>query len=154
VKCLKENLTSDQIERRNKRQRVESMTPEQRERARARQRFENLAPELVEGKREYQRDWFAKNGEKLLLYFREYNRARYANKLNATPPWADRAAIAAVYAEAERLTRETGIPHHVDHIVPLKHPLVCGLHVHTNLRAIPASENLAKGNRLLEECHA
>ena len=32
---------------------------------------------------------------------------------------ADRDAIAAVYKEARRLTRETGIPHHVDYIKPL-----------------------------------
>jgi len=28
---------------------------------------------------------------------------------------------------------------------------VCGLHVHNNLRIIPAQENLKKSNRLLEE---
>lgn len=73
--------------------------------------------------------------------------ARYADKIKATPQWANRKAIIAVYAESRRLTETTSLQHAVDHIVPLKHPLVCGLHVHYNLRAIPAIENLLKNNR-------
>jgi hypothetical protein len=38
---------------------------------------------------------------------------------------------------------------HVDHVIPLRHPLVCGLHAHTNLRVVPALVNLKKGNRML-----
>ena len=44
-----------------------------------------------------------------------------------TPAWADRAAIAAVYRQA-RAQRAS-----VDHIIPLHHPLVSGLHVGNNL---------------------
>lgn len=62
-------------------------------------------------------------------------------------PWADHEAIAAVYEDAARLTRETGVPHEVDHIVPLQGRLVSGLHVHQNLRVILRSENRAKQNR-------
>lgn len=122
------------------------------------QRAKEWAAANPERARERARAWVAanreKDREKGRRYAREHPeqareacRRRDAAKLKATPAWADRAAILAVYAEAERLTRETGVPHHVDHIVPLKHPLVCGLHVGTNLRAIPASENRAKGNR-------
>ncbi|QKW95416.1 hypothetical protein [Ralstonia phage RPZH6] len=38
---------------------------------------------------------------------------------------------------------------HVDHFVPLKGTIVCGLHVIENLRVIPISINTSKGNRLL-----
>lgn len=74
-------------------------------------------------------------------------RAWHVRRVVATPPWADMVAIRAVYLAAERLTIDTGVEHHVDHIVPLAHPLVCGLHVHWNLKAIPAGPNMRKGNR-------
>jgi hypothetical protein len=89
---------------------------------------------------------------------REIGRQRQAAQLRATPPWADPRAIAKFYEEADRLTRETGIPHHVDHIVPLQGPvaaygpfrglrLVFGFHCEANLRVIEGSENMSKGNR-------
>jgi hypothetical protein len=65
----------------------------------------------------------------------------------AMPSWADKQAIAAVYAEAIRITAETGIPHEVDHIEPLLGQNASGLHVHYNLRVITRTENRRKGNR-------
>jgi len=66
---------------------------------------------------------------------------------HATPTWADHDAIREVYREARELAALTGQPHHVDHLVPLTHPDVCGLHVHYNLAAVPSWFNVAKGNR-------
>jgi hypothetical protein len=66
----------------------------------------------------------------------------------ATPNWANKETIKEMYKQARQLTSETGIRHEVDHIIPIKHPLVCGLHTENNLRIISASENLRKSNRV------
>jgi hypothetical protein len=66
----------------------------------------------------------------------------------ATPKWADYQSIAAFYDQAAFLTRSTGIPHEVDHVLPIAGKTVCGLHVHDNLRVVPRSENRRKCNKL------
>jgi hypothetical protein len=78
----------------------------------------------------------------------DWRSVRYTINLKAvvTPKWANKDAIKEFYKEAKRLTKETGILHHVDHIVPLRHPLVCGLHVENNLRVISYFENNQKSN--------
>jgi 5-methylcytosine-specific restriction endonuclease McrA len=75
-------------------------------------------------------------------------RTRQLAKKQRTPAWADLKAIREVYKTAARLTKETGIPHEVDHVVPLQGETVSGLHVHTNLQVLTRSENRKKGNAL------
>jgi hypothetical protein len=67
--------------------------------------------------------------------------------MRATPSWTNHIAIGEFYALAAIKTKATGSPWHVDHQVPLRHPLVCGLHTHYNLEVLPGVENVAKGNR-------
>lgn len=55
------------------------------------------------------------------------------------------------YRHAQLVTTESGIPHEVDHIIPLQGKRVSGLHVETNLRVIPQAVNRAKNNRYDEE---
>ncbi len=50
-----------------------------------------------------------------------------------------------IYREARRL-RATGRNVHVDHIVPLINPYVCGLNVPWNLQIIAERINMSKGN--------
>jgi hypothetical protein len=76
------------------------------------------------------------------------DRAKYrAAKKQQTPPWADLNAIRRIYSECARLSRDTGVEYHVDHIYPIQSDWVSGLHVPHNLQVIPASDNRSKGNR-------
>ncbi len=67
---------------------------------------------------------------------------RRAALLMAIPTWADFNVVRSIYQEAKK---QAGM--HVDHIVPLISPLVCGLHWEGNLRIIPDVENYSKNNR-------
>lgn len=69
---------------------------------------------------------------------------------HATPPWADPREIKGIYLEAKRRTRETGVPHSVDHDIPILGEIVCGLHAPANLRVITLTENCAKNNRWMQ----
>lgn len=74
---------------------------------------------------------------------------RNATKVNATPKWLthdDLSQIASIYSEAAKKTASTGVPHEVDHIVPLRSKVVCGLHAPWNLQILTASKNRSKSN--------
>lgn len=86
--------------------------------------------------------WKQENKDKALIAAAR----RRALKRNALPLWADLQKIQDVYIKASKL-RDQGINVHVDHIIPLKNELVCGLHVHNNLQIIDAKENLRKFNK-------
>lgn len=61
----------------------------------------------------------------------------------ATPAWADMGAIAEIYRTAASFG--PGVME-VDHEIPLRGRLVCGLHVQNNLRIIPKGVNRKKAN--------
>ncbi len=66
----------------------------------------------------------------------------------ACPAWADQKAINDIYEEAVLLSFETGIEHHVDHIIPIRGKNVRGLHWEGNLQVLPKDLNLAKSNKV------
>ena len=57
----------------------------------------------------------------------------------------ERKEVDALYAEAKRLSEETGQDYHVDHILPIQKG---GIHHPINLRVLPGSENLSKGAKI------
>jgi len=70
----------------------------------------------------------------------------------ATPGWFgefDRFVIEEAHAAARRRTAANGFEWEVDHMVPLKCPTACGLHVAANIQVIPKAANRAKANRLI-----
>jgi hypothetical protein len=125
-------------------------------------------PETRKKETEYALLWMKKNPEKAKeharrsakkrrqdpkhkAYYAERTRYRQAKRKNATLPNIKPSEFFAFYEERDRLFKQTGEAHHVDHIVPLEHARVCGLHVPWNLQVIPAWENHLKLNKLPEE---
>jgi hypothetical protein len=111
------------------------------------------------------REWYEANKDHKKVYDQEYrveyypkNKYRWthqrakrrAAEIDATPPWVNIEEIEIIYKECKKLTRKTGVPHEVDHIVPLLGKNVCGLHVPWNLQIISADDNRSKGNKLVE----
>ena len=70
-----------------------------------------------------------------------YTAERRACRRRACPQWVSRTDLKRVYEDCP----EDMV---VDHIVPLKNPNVCGLHVPWNLQYLTPAENSSKGNRL------
>jgi hypothetical protein len=128
----------------------------QREQAKARRRElqknryrEKLAsdPAHIAKRKERSRIWAKENPERC----NAKTALRRANRKKACPPCltaSDHQEIQAFYNAARRLSKSTGIPHEVDHIIPLLHPLVCGLHVPWNLQVLTEVQNRAKANKL------
>jgi hypothetical protein len=65
----------------------------------------------------------------------------------SVPPWVDQKDLKALNEEAARVTQQTRVEHHLDHIIPVNHPDVCGLTVPWNLRIAPWKMNISKGNK-------
>ena len=106
---------------------------------------------------EYQKAYKQANKEARAEYNKAYQKAnphiinakcakRRAIKLQATPPWADKEHIDSIYYLAS-INRKAGHDVNVDHIVPLRSNMVCGLHCESNLQLLQGSNNKAKGNR-------
>ena len=94
------------------------------------------------------KEWARKNPHKVL----EQSARKRATKLQRMPAWLTKEhkeQIKEIYKFAQRLSNETNVKHHVDHIVPLRGKVVSGLHVPWNLTVITADENMRKSNKLI-----
>jgi 5-methylcytosine-specific restriction endonuclease McrA len=120
----------------------------------------------------YMKEWHEKNKKACKIYRKKYNlenkeffkeyrqknkavinartRKRQAAKLLRTPAWLTETHIERMenqYKLAVLLTKVTGSPWEVDHIIPLQGEKVSGLHVPANLQVIPRAENRSKHNQ-------
>jgi 5-methylcytosine-specific restriction endonuclease McrA len=100
-------------------------------------------------KQAYRKSWKLNNQDQVLAD----NKLRRRKHREATPPWITRkqkSEIRQLYQIAITMSRTTGERYVVDHIVPLRSEVVCGLHVPWNLRVITQEENLKKSNKILD----
>src|SRR6187455_1249180 len=79
------------------------------------------------------KNWLRKNGWRYAEIFAR----RKAERMQRTAAWADEFVIREIYELSFLRTIATGVKHNVDHIVPMKSDLVCGLHCEANLQVIP-----------------
>jgi formate-dependent nitrite reductase cytochrome c552 subunit len=109
---------------------------------RSKELFQQWRAKNAEHDKAKSREWQLANREKTIAGIARYE----AGKDKRTPPWADHAAIDAIYSRCREVSAETGVEHHVDHEIPLHGRRVSGLHVPANLRVIPAVDNKKKSN--------
>ncbi|KKM90985.1 hypothetical protein LCGC14_1233080 [marine sediment metagenome] len=102
-------------------------------------------------KKQYNKQYYQQNKELLKRYAKTYrqqnpdicalnNERRYRHIKDCCPSWANKEAIKFFYE-----CRPAGT--HVDHVIPIVHPRICGLHVETNLQWLPSGLNLSKKNK-------
>lgn len=75
-----------------------------------------------------------------------WNVWRHLKEEKRVAPWTKFSDTVRFYREAHELTIVTGVPHEVDHIIPLRSKHVAGLHCVENLQVLTAAANNAKGN--------
>ena len=104
-----------------------------------------------EEKLEYRKRYYSKNKEKIKISqkqwnnenkgkVRHYKSKRKSRVKRATPYWFEKDLVEKVYQEACSRGWE------VDHIVPIKSEIVCGLHCHDNLQILEKELNGSKSN--------
>lgn len=81
-------------------------------------------------------------------YYAEYTTLRSRGVKTAKPKWLSEWDLF-ISSEIYHLARLRGLE--VDHIIPIKHDKVCGLHVPWNLQLLSRSENAKKSNKFDED---
>ena len=102
-----------------------------------------------EQRQQYRKAWKEKHPEAV----KASTKHRRDKHKQATPAWLTpehKRQIKQIYVDAMTVSRITGVPYVVDHIVPLRGEDVCGLHVPWNLQIMTRAENLKKSNKLLD----
>lgn len=149
VDCMKEDWTIDNAKR--------SLKPKSEAAKKAGRKYYELNKDAVkarakarpvEEKKQHKKKHKTNNPE----YYKALTSVRKRRHRNATPLWItqeQKLTMRKLYLQAQELTKITGEMYVVDHIVPLIHKDLCGLHVPWNLRVITQEENLKKSNKIV-----
>lgn len=143
--CCREKVLKEQRDSQNRRYANDASFRERAKRlSREAKREKRLDRSYLASEQEYRAEWRKRNRARCTADYKMYQ----ARKIRQSPQWLSdklKREILALYELAHRLSDETGVPHHVDHIVPLRGSTAWGLHVPWNLQVITAQENLRKG---------
>lgn len=120
--------------------------------------------------KEYQKKWRAENAERRrdqarardktpqrIAYLKKYEEEHKAEKAFRVRKRRGQLKQATVFShekkELNRIYRECPTGKHVDHIIPLSHDLVCGLHCIANLQYLDPTPNIMKSNKFNPETY-
>lgn len=96
------------------------------------------------------KEWTTNNPERRKAYivghYRE-NKSDYILRANIRQKRLQATCFQHELEAIRRFYRECPEGYHVDHEIPINHPLVCGLHCVANLQYLTAKENLSKSNK-------
>lgn len=106
-------------------------------------------PEERNKQKERIKKWFERNKEKELIRRKRYyqeNKAKFIENKALRDGRLKQRSWEHERKEISNFYKQTPEGFHVDHEIPLNHPLVCGLHCVANLQYLPARDNLVKHN--------
>ena len=145
IKAIMKKYRKNNIEKERERKRKWNEENREKIREQGRINYKKKSSQYKKRNSEYRK----RNPDKV----RFWNANRKKSIKQATPKWLTKEhkkQILGFYTKAQKLEEQTGIKHHVDHIMPIKNQILCGLHVPWNLQVITKEENLKKHNKILE----
>lgn len=118
--------------------------------------FQKYYKERKEEYAERNKKWAEENRERLRELYRnstksERWRKKHKERMAHRRALKLKATLTDFRDEIKKIYENCPSGHHVDHIIPLVNPNICGLHVPWNLQYLPAEENLRKNNKLIKE---